>query len=83
MKQNEPIDYQAALNQFRKLENDPDNPVRSSDRPSTPPQKDSYVDYQMMVKEWDKEQEGVYKIHLQTGKRNPSHDPVYIASYDA
>ena len=77
MKQNEPIDYQAALDQFRKAENAPDNPVRSMDQPSSPPLIDGYVDYQAMIKAWDKEQEGMYKIHLQAGKRNPSHDPIY------
>ena len=38
---------------------------------------DGYVDYQAMIKAWDEEQEGKYKIHLQSGRRNPSHDPVF------
>ena len=38
---------------------------------------DGYVDYQAMIKAWDREQEGLYKIHLHTAKRNASHDPTY------
>lgn len=70
------IDYQAIADQFRKIENAPDNPVRSIDQLTSVPMIDGYVDYQTMVKEWDKEQEGLYKIHLQAGRRNPSHDPI-------
>ena len=72
-----PVDYQEALDLFRKEEHTPDNPVRSTGMPSSLPMTDGYVDYQAIIKEWDKEQEGKYKIHLQAGKRNPSHDPVY------
>ena len=74
---NSPIDYQSALDAFRKEEHAPDNPVRSADLPDSPPMTDGYVDYQSMIKAWDDEQEGKYKIHLQSGRRNPSHDPVY------
>ena len=72
-----PIDYQSALDAFRKEEHTPDNPVRNSALPDFPPMADGYVDYQAMIKAWDEEQEGKYKIHLQSGRRNPSHDPVY------
>lgn len=67
----QPIDYQAALDAFRKEEHAPDNPVRSADGLSSPPMIDGYVDYQAMAKAWDKEQEGLYKIHLQAGKKEP------------
>ena len=77
MVQTDCIDYQAALDAFRKEEHAPDNPVRSADDLSSPPMIDGYVDYQAMIKAWDKEQEGLYKIHLRTGKKNPSHDPIY------
>ena len=63
MKQNEPIDYQAALNQFRKTENAPDNPVRSTGMPSSPPMNEGYVDYQAAAKAWDKEEAGKYTIY--------------------
>jgi len=71
------IDYQAALDAFRREEHTPDNPVRSPDRPVSPPMIDGYVDYQAMIKAWDRKQKGLYRIRLQHGKRNPSHDPVF------
>lgn len=71
-----PIDYQAALDAFRKEEHLPDNPVHSSAMPATPPMTDGYVDYQAAIKAWDKEQKALNDIHLHTGKRNPSHDPI-------
>ena len=74
---NSPIDYQSALDAFRKEEHAPDNPVHSADLPASPPMINGYVGYQAAIKAWDDEQEGKYKIHLQTGRRNPSHDPVY------
>ena len=73
---NTPIDYQAALDAFRKEEHAPDTPVRNSALPAAPPMIDGYVDYQAMINAWDKEQEDNYSFHLQTGKRNPSHDPI-------
>ena len=72
-----PIDYQSALDDFRKEEHAPDNPVRSADLLASPPMIDGYVDYQAIIKAWDEEQEGKYKINMKTGKRNPSHDPVW------
>ena len=77
MKAETPVDYQAALDAFRKKEQAPDNPIHSADDPAVPPMTDGYVDYQAATKAWDKEQEGLYKIHLHAGKRNPSHDPIY------
>ena len=72
-----PIDYQAALDAFRRVEHTPDNPVRSPDLPASPPMTDGYVDYQAMIKAWDREQENLHRIRMKAGKRNPSHDPVY------
>ena len=74
MKKENPVDYQTALEAFRKEEHTPDNPIRSPDKPTAPPMIDGFVDYQAAIKAWDKEQSGKYKIHLRT-KRNPSHDP--------
>lgn len=74
---NTPIDYQSALDAFRKEEHTPDNPVRTSALPASPPMTDGYIDYQAVIKAWDEEQEGKSTLRLQTGKRNPSHDPVY------
>ena len=70
-----PTDYEAALEEFRKEEHTPDNPVRSADKPAAPPMIDGYVDYQAVIAAWDKEQRGLYTICLKTKKRNPSHDP--------
>ena len=72
-----PIEYQSALDDFRKEEHAPDNPVRSADLLASPPMIDGYVDYQAMINAWDEEQKGKSTIRLQTGKRNPSHDPIY------
>ena len=77
MKTETPIDYQAALDALRKEEHTPDNPVRTSALPASPPMIDGYIDYQAVINAWDKEQEDNDSIHLQTGKRNPSHDPIY------
>ena len=77
MKTEAPIDYQAALDAFRKEEHTPDNPVYTSALPVSPPMIDGYIDYQAVINAWDKEQEDNDSIHLQTGKRNPSHDPIY------
>ena len=76
MKADTPVDYQAALDAFRKEELTPDNPIRSAD-PSFPSTNDGHVDYLAAAKAWDEKQEGLHKIHLQAGKRNPSHDPIY------
>ncbi len=77
MKTDNPIDYQAALDAFRKEEHAPDAPVRNSALPAAPPMIDGYVDYQAAIKTWDREQEDNDSIHLRTGKRNPSHDPIH------
>lgn len=69
------IDYKAALEEFRKEEHAPDNPIHSTDKPDAPPMIDGYVDYQAVIAAWDKEQKGLYTICLKTKKRNPSHDP--------
>ena len=60
MKENEAIDYQAALDQYRKEEHAPANPVHGSALPEKPPLKDGYVDYQAAAKAWDKEETGKY-----------------------
>lgn len=77
MKTDIPIDYQAALDAFRKEKHAPDNAILSIGDPSFPPMINGYVDYQAMIKKWDKEQEDKYIICLRTDKRNPSHDPIY------
>lgn len=74
---NTPTDYQSALDAFRKEEHLPDNPVRSSALPVSPPLIDGYVDYQAMINAWDKAQKGKSAVRMKTGKRNPSHDPVF------
>ena len=77
METQSPIDYQAALDAFRREEHTPDNPVRSADTPVSPPMTNGCVDYEAASKAWGREQEGKNIIHLQAGKRNPSHDPIY------
>ena len=78
MKKEQVIDYQAALDEFRRNEHEPDNPVQSSGMPEKPPMVEGFVDYVAAVKAWDKEQDGQSIIHMHAGKRNPSHDPVWI-----
>ena len=63
MKDNNPVDYQAALDEFRREEHKPDNPVRSSRKSHQPPMIDGCVDYQAAAKAWDKEQAGKYVIY--------------------
>ena len=46
VKKNESVDYQATLNQFRKEEHMPANPVYGSTLPEKSPLIDGYVDYQ-------------------------------------
>lgn len=58
-----PVDYQAALDRFRKEEHAPANPVHESALPEKPPLKDGYVDYQAAAKAWDKEEAGKYTIY--------------------
>ena len=54
MNNRQPVDYQAALDAFRKEEHTPDNPVRSTGMPSSPPMVKGYVDYLAATKAWDK-----------------------------
>ena len=68
MKDNTPVDYQAALDEFRREEHKPDNPVRSSRTPYNPPMIDGCVDYQAAAKAWDKEQAGKYVIYTEEHK---------------
>lgn len=63
MDHNHPVDYQAALDAFRKEEHTPDNPVHSTGMPSTPPMIKGYINYQAVSKAWDKEQAGKYTIY--------------------
>ena len=63
MKENKAVDYQAALDQFRKEEHAPANPVHGSALPEKPPFNDGYVDYLAAAKAWDKEEAGKYKIY--------------------
>ena len=73
---NQPIDYQAALDDYRREEHRPVAPVHSGNSRLSPPLIDGFVDYLAVTKAWEKEQEGLYKIRMKAGKRNPSHDPV-------
>lgn len=58
-----PVDYQAALDQYRKEEHMLANPVHGSVLPEKPPLIDDYVDYQAAAKAWDKEEAGKYTIY--------------------
>ena len=59
-----PIDYQAALDAFRREEHRPDTPVRSSCMSYAPPMVNGFVDYQAAIKAWDKDQAGKYVIYV-------------------
>lgn len=61
MEHDTPIDYQAALDAWRKEEHTPDNPVRSTGKPAAPPMVDDCVDYLAAARAWDREQKGLYK----------------------
>ena len=63
MKNPEPVDYQAALEAYRKEEHKPDNPVRSPEKALSTLMTDGYVDYQAAAKAWDKQQAGKYIIY--------------------
>ena len=65
MNQHDPIDYQAALDAFRKEEHTPDNPVRNTGVPVSPPMIDGCVDYQAAAKAWDKGQAGKHVIYTE------------------
>jgi len=58
-----PVDYQAALDRFRKEEHTPANPVHGSALPEKPPLNDGFVDYQSAARAWDKEEAGKYTIY--------------------
>ena len=58
-----PVDYQAALDQYRKEEHAPANPVHGSALPEKPPLTDGYVDYTAAAKAWDRDQAGKYTIY--------------------
>lgn len=69
------IDYLALINTLRQEEQSQQSQIHDPDY--IPPQANEPVDYLAISKAWDKEQARKYKIHLQTGKKNPSHDPVF------
>ena len=60
-----PVDYQAALDQYRKEEHTPDNPVHGSAIPEKLPFTDGYVDYLAAAKAWNKEEAGKYTIYTE------------------
>lgn len=68
MKQNASIDYQAAVDQYRKKEHAPANPVHGSALPEKPPLNGGYVDYLAAAKAWDKEEAGKYSIYTNDDK---------------
>lgn len=72
-----PIDYQAALDQFRKEEHKPDNPVRSSRKTHNPPMIDGYVDYQAAAKSWDKDQAGKYVIYTEEHEMRADYEAAF------
>lgn len=63
MNQSNPVDYEAALEEFRKEEHRPDNPVRSSRNTHNPPLIDGCVDYQAVIRAWNKAQAGKYTVY--------------------
>ena len=80
MNPTEPVDYLAAIKVLRQEEQN--QQIQIHDPDYIPPQADEPVDYLAISKAWEKEQAGKYKIHLQAGKRNPSHDPIYREAED-
>ena len=75
MKETEPVDYLAAISALRQEEQGQQNQIHDPDY--IPQQAGEPVDYLAISSVWEKEQAGKYKIHLQKGKRNPNHDPVF------
>lgn len=63
MNENQTVDYQSALELLRRVENIPDNPVRSTGKQVSAPTTDGYVDYLSVVKSWDEMQANQYIIH--------------------
>ena len=59
--QNTPIDYQSALDAFRKEERAPENQVHSPD--DIRPLADKPVDYLAVSRAWEKMQAGKYTIY--------------------
>ena len=74
MKQNDVVDDLAAIEQLRQDEQNEKSQIYDPD--AVCPQKAEAVDYLAISKAWEKERNGRYIIHLQTGKKNPSHDPI-------
>ena len=60
-----PVDYQAALDAFRREEHSPYNPVRSPEKPLSVPVIDGCVDYRAVARAWDKQQAGKYVIYTE------------------
>ena len=75
MKKDTPVDYLAAIGQIQQEEQTDKHQIH--DPNFIPTCSEEPVDYLAISKAWEKEQAGKYKIHLQTGKRNPSRDPIY------
>ena len=74
MNPTEPVNYLSAIEALRQEEQSQQNQIHDPDY--IPPQADEPVDYMAASRAWDKEQAGKYKIHLQTGKKNPIYDPI-------
>jgi len=60
-----PVDYLAAIEQFRREELTPDNQIHSDEKRTAPPMIDGCVDYQAAVRKWDKQQAGKYTIYTE------------------
>ena len=69
------IDYLTLIDQLRQEEQGQQSQIHAPDY--IPHKPDEPVDYLVISKIWEIEKAGKYMIHLQTGKRNPSHDPIY------
>lgn len=63
MKKDTAIDYQAALDAYRREEHTSDDNVHSTDQPVSPPMTDGVVDYEVATKIWDKGQKDLYIVH--------------------
>ena len=60
-----PVDFQAALDAFRREEHKPENPFLSPGNAFFTPAAGAYVDYLAVVKAWDKQQAGKYVIYTE------------------
>ena len=65
MKHPEPVDYQAALDAFRRDEHKPDNPVGGSAAPVPPPLAGGAVDYIAASRAWTRHLAGKYTIYTE------------------